>query len=180
MRHAILLLAAGAFATLQGGPAFAASRAPTDAEIAAIVVTANQVDIDAGKLAAARAQSADVKALAQRMVIDHTDVNRRAAELAMKLKVTPQPNDTSATLQRDGEANLASLHRLEGSAFDRVYVANEVKYHEAVIAALDGTLIPNAKNPELKALLVAVRPAFDSHLEHAKHVLTQLAAADGR
>jgi predicted outer membrane protein len=45
-----------------------AVRAPTDPQIAAIVVTTNQVDIDAGKLAKSGAQSPDVQASAQRMI----------------------------------------------------------------------------------------------------------------
>ena len=54
-------------------------------------------------------------------------------------------------------------------------IDHEVANHEQVIAAIDKTLIPNASNGELKALLVKVRPAFVAHLEHAKHVQTSLA-----
>jgi putative membrane protein len=43
-----------------------------------------------------------------------------------------------------------------------------------VIDALDKTLIPNAKNAELKNLLVQVRPAFIAHLEHAKQIQATL------
>ena len=57
-----------------------------------------------------------------------------------------------------------------GAAFDKAYIAQEVTYHEAVLAAVDKTLIPSAQNAELKALLVKVRPAFVAHLEHAKQV----------
>ncbi|TMH28131.1 MAG: DUF4142 domain-containing protein, partial [Betaproteobacteria bacterium] len=64
--------------------------------------------------------------------------------------------------------NIANLKKLKGSAFDRAYVDHEVAYHQAVLDALDKTLIPNAKNEELKALMVKVRPAFVAHLEHAK------------
>jgi putative membrane protein len=35
-------------------------------------------------------------------------------------------------------------------------------------------LIPSAQNAELKALLVKVRPAFVAHLEHAKHIQSEL------
>jgi putative membrane protein len=153
---------------------------PSDAQIADIVVTANQVDIDAGNLAKTRAQSAEVKALAQRMVDDHTSVNRSAADLVTKLKVKPQPNATSAGLKQDGDDNLARLRGLDGARFDAAYVDNEVKYHQAVIDALDQTLIPAASNAELKALLVKVRPSFVSHLEHAKHLQSQLHGAAGR
>jgi putative membrane protein len=43
-----------------------------DAQIASIVVTANQVDIDAGKLARTTTANADVKKFAQLMIDDHT------------------------------------------------------------------------------------------------------------
>ena len=45
-----------------------------------------------------------------------------------------------------------------------------------MLDAVDKTLIPNAQNAELKALLIKVRPAFVTHLEHAKHVAAALEA----
>jgi putative membrane protein len=71
--------------------------------------------------------------------------------------------------------NVAHLKKLTGSAFDKAYVDQEVAYHAAVLDAVDKTLIPGAKNAELKALLVKVRPAFVAHLEHAKHLQSSLA-----
>ncbi len=145
-----------------------------DAQIAAIVVTANQVDIDAGKLAAAQSTNADVKDFGQQMVTGHTGVNKSATELVTKLKVTPQDNPTSQQLKSGGDENIAKLKGLKGAAFDRAYIDHEVTYHQTVLDALDKTLIPNAKNEELKALLVKVRPAFVAHLEHAKHLQSTL------
>jgi putative membrane protein len=141
-----------------------------DAQIASIVVTANQVDIDAGKLAASRSTNGEVKAFARLMVTDHTGVNKSATDLAARLKVTPQDNPTSQSLKADGEKNLAHLKTLKGAAFDKAYIDHEVAYHQQVIDALDKTLIPGATNEELKALLVKVRPAFVAHLEHAKRL----------
>jgi putative membrane protein len=149
----------------------------TDPQIASIVVTANQVDIDAGKLAASRATNAEVKAFGQQMVTDHTGVNKSAVDLATKLKVTPEDNPTSQSLKSGGEKNVAHLKGLKGAAFDKAYVDHEVVYHQQVLDALDKTLIPGAKNEELKALLVKVRPAFVAHLEHAKHIQASLAKA---
>ena len=70
--------------------------------------------------------------------------------------------------------NVKALQGLQGAAFDKAYVDHEVAYHEQVIDAIDKTLIPNAKNPELKALIVKVRPAFVAHLEHAKMIQASL------
>jgi putative membrane protein len=152
----------------------AQSAGPTDAQIAAIVVTANQVDIDAGKLAVKKAQDKEVKTFARQMITDHTGVNKQATRLVTRLKVKPEPNDTSRSLKQGGDDNLAKLKTLKGADFDRAYVDHEVAYHQAVIDALDKTLVPNAKNEELKALLVKVRPAFVAHLEHAKTIQARI------
>lgn len=150
--------------------AFAQAGAPNDAQIAAIVVTANTVDIDAGKLAQKRSKNKEVKKFAKQMVTDHTGVNKQATALVTRLKVTPEASETSKSLKDGGDANISKLKGLKGKEFDKAYVDNEVTYHQAVIDALDKTLIPNAKNAELKDTLVKVRPAFVAHLEHATHI----------
>ncbi len=155
--------------------AFAHDAGLSDAQIAAIVVTANQVDIDAGQLAKTKGSTADVKGFAQQMITDHGGVNQKAKALVAKLHVTPAPSDTSAALQKGGDENLAALKTLSGPAFDRAYVDHEVAYHQQVIDALDKTLIPSAQNKELEDLLVSVRPAFVAHLDHAKHLQSALA-----
>lgn len=149
-----------------------------DAQIASIVVTANQVDIDAGQFAASRAFSDEVKTFARLMVTDHTGVNKAATDLAARLKLTPQDNPTSQSLKADGDKSLAHLKTLKGAAFDRAYIDREVAYHQQVIDALDSTLIPGATNAELKALLVKVRPAFVAHLEHAKRLQASASQKD--
>jgi putative membrane protein len=156
---AFLLLPSGVFA-----------QTITDGQIASIVVTANQVDIDAGTLAAARANDPAVRAFGQQMVRDHTNVNKVALELATKLKLVPEDNATSQSLKTDGDRALSSLRALSGAAFDNAYVDREVAYHQQVIDALDKILIPGAQNAELKALLVKVRPAFVAHHSHAKQL----------
>jgi len=159
---------------LAAGATLAYAQAPDDAQIAGIVVAANTVDIDAGKLAEKKSTNKDVQAFARMMVNDHTSVNEKATALVKKLKVTPKDSDTAKSLKAGGDANLAKLKGLKGKEFDKAYVDNEVTYHQAVIDALDKTLIPNAKNAELKDTLVNVRPAFVAHLEHAKHIQATL------
>jgi len=152
----------------------AAAQAPNDAQIAAIVVTANQVDIDAGKLAEAKGTNPQVKALGKQMVTDHTGVNKQASELVTRLGVKPEDNPTAQSLKAGGAENIKGLNGLKGAAFDKAYVDHEVAYHQQVLDAIDKTLIPSAQNAELKALLVKVRPAFVAHLDHAKMVQAAL------
>jgi putative membrane protein len=147
----------------------------TDAQIAAIVADANQVDIDAGTLAESKASEENVKEFAWLMVLDHTSVNKQAIDLVTSLNVTPQDNPTSQSLKTGGEKNVAHLKTLSGSAFDKAYIDQEVTYHDLVLNALDKTLIPNAQNAEIKALLGEVRPVFVRHLAHAKRVQSTIA-----
>jgi putative membrane protein len=170
MKATVIAFAA---ALVLAGPALGQG-APNDAQIAHIVVTANQVDIDAGKLAETKGSSADVKAFGKQMVTDHTGVNKQATDLVTKLNVKPEDNPTSQSLKQGGEANIKNLQGLSGGAFDKAYVDHEVTYHQAVLDAIDQTLIPNATNEELKALIVKVRPAFVAHLEHAKQIQSKL------
>jgi putative membrane protein len=173
MKSIATLTLAGVF-SLVASAAFPQSAAPTDAQIAGIVVAANTVDIDAGKLAEARSTDKEVKKFAALMVNDHTGVNKQASALVTRLKVKPEDSDPSKSLKDGGAANIKRLQELAGKPFDRAYVDNEVAYHQAVIDALDKTLIPSASNAELKDLLVKVRPAFVAHLEHAKQLQAAL------
>lgn len=164
----------------ESGSGSAAAPAPgglTDPQIAAIVVAANQVDIDAGQLASKKTKNAEVKKFADLMVTDHTAVNKAAVELVTKLHVTPEENDVSKSLVAGGKDNVAKLEKLDGAAFDKAYVDNEVAYHKAVIDALTTKLIPSATNADLKSTLVAVKPNFDAHLAHAEGLQATLNGA---
>jgi putative membrane protein len=151
-------------------PAFSVSAAANlnDEQIAAIVVAANQVDIDAGKAAESKSSNSEVKAFAHRVVSEHTDVNKQATALVTKLKVTPEENAISKGLLSDGRKNLDRLNKLKGKSFDKTYIYQEVVFHKQVLDVIDNKLLPAAQNEELKALLVKVRPAVAAHLEHAE------------
>jgi len=168
----VRLSAAIAAVSLMSGAALAAG--PTDPQIAHIAYTAGKIDIAAAKQALAKTSNKDVKAFAEDMVRDHEAVNKQALDLVKKLKVTPEDNDTSKTLQKNASAKLDELAKLKGAEFDKAYVANEVAYHKAVDNALETTLIPSASNGELKSLLETGLKLFQGHEQHAEHVASEL------
>jgi putative membrane protein len=177
----IAVLAISLSACRRGNPDVVVQAAPavgslTDANIAAIVLAANNADILYGSLAAARSPNADIRRFAETTVRDHRSVNEAATALAGKLNLTPEEHTASLDLRDNAEDKRGQLRELEGTAFDKAYLENEVAYHTKLLATIDGTLIPSATNAELKALLIAVRPAVVAHLEHAK----QLQAAISR
>jgi len=146
----------------------------TDANIAAIVVGANNIDISAGKIALERSLNTLVKNFAERMITDHTAVLDSAVALVTKLAVTPVNNELVATLAEQSSKHEANLRTLSGNAFDKSYIDHEVAYHQAVIGVIEEQLIPGAQNEELKALLVSVLPAFRAHLAHCEMIQKQI------
>jgi putative membrane protein len=99
---------------------------------------------------------------------DHQAVNDKALALVKKLGVTPEDNPTSQSLTKNAADKLAALDKLDGAAYDVAYMDNEVAFHQAVIAALNDTLIPATQNAELKTLLEGAVPLFNEHEQHAE------------
>ena len=171
MTAKIALIASAAL--LAGSVAFAAD-GPTDPQIAHIAYTAGSLDIEAGKLALQKSKNASVREFASEMVRDHGAVNEKALALVTKLGVTPEPNATSEGLTKQADETRAKLAKLNGRAFDRAYVANEVAYHNTVNGALKTVLIPSADNGELRALLETGLTLFSEHQKHAEHLSASL------
>jgi putative membrane protein len=158
---------------LMSGAAFAQAKL-TDPQIAHIAYTAGQIDIEAAKQALAKTKNQEVRAFADDMVRDHTAVNKQALALVDKLKVKPEDNATSQALTKQAEAKRTELAKLDGSAFDKAYVDNEVAYHKTVDSALETQLIPSASNGELKSLLQTGLKIFQGHEQHAEMVDAKL------
>jgi putative membrane protein len=168
---ALALAAAGCRGRTEAEPAPAAI---TDANIAAIVVTANTIDIQYADMALAKSQNADVRSFATMVKKDHESVNEAATALVTRLGVTPEMNSVAFDLRDDAETKRLTLRDFEGFAFDSAYAANEVSYHTTVLGAIDNALIPSAQNAELRALLIQVRPAVAAHLSHARELVGRI------
>jgi putative membrane protein len=168
----VTLLATGAAVPPPVPPSQAAL---DDATIVAIFDAANTYDMETSGLAEKRATHDDVRALGKQFAGDHKAVRQQGRDLARKLNVTPTPpkDDKSA---RDHADAMKKLESAKGEDFDRAYLAHEVAYHEAVINAINQTLLPGIKNPELKAFVQKVGPAFQAHLDAAKKLAQKYGA----
>ena len=164
-----------AIAIVSTSPAFS-QKSPTlsDAEIASVAVVANQIDISYAEIALEKSKNKEIRAFATRMVIDHNAVIQQAVDLVTKLSVTPKDNAVSQSLLEGAKKTKKSLQKAGKKDFDKTYIDNEVAYHKAVISAVKDLLIPQSDNKELKALLEAVLPALEAHLEHAEMVQMKL------
>lgn len=168
------LLALLTFAVVLPPAALAQKPALDDPTIVAIFDAANTADIETGRLAAERAGSDAVRQFGAMLARDHQLVRQQGRDLAKKLGVTPTP-PADQTSAREHAALMQRLGKLRGSEFDRAFLQYEERFHRDVIGAVQSTLLPAIKNPELRELVIKVAPAFQAHMELAQNLAKQLA-----
>ncbi len=127
-------------------------------------------EVEAGKLAVSRASAADVKAFARRMVDDHTKAGAELAALARAKKIT-----TSSNPERMKTA-LKPMEALAGTAFDRAYMDEMVKDHEATMALFENHLA-SGTDTDVKAWAQNTLPTLREHLAMAKKAQAALPAS---
>jgi putative membrane protein len=173
---AALVVLAASITAAPGSTASAQDAALDDATIVAIFDAANMADIETGALAQKRGSTREVRDFGAMLARDHKMVRQQGRDLAAKLGVTPTPpkDDRSA---KDHAAAMARLRPLDGAEFDRVFLRHEVEFHQAVIDAINGTLLPAIQNTEVKALVQKIAPAFQAHMAMAQEMEKKLAGS---
>ncbi|SEK63501.1 DUF4142 domain-containing protein [Nitrosovibrio tenuis] len=173
MKNLLILIFAVIVPAFATGAHAADKKGPlSDAQIVAALIAANEVAIDAAKLAESKTMNDQVKAYAQRMVREHTDLNKQTKDLAGKLDVKPEESKISKSMKSDGQRVHDRLQKLSGRKFDKAYLYDELAFHKQVLQVVDNQLMPSASSRELQDLLAKIRPALASHLEYADQTHT--------
>ena len=141
-----------------------------------MMLASNNTDISYARLVPSRAERADVKEFAQRMLTDHASVNSLLNQVLAKIDLTPEDNVTSLDLRDESSEKRDLMRDLSGYAFDSTYIENEVSYHRKFLASIDNVMGPRARASELKLLMTQVRPAVAAHLAHAEQVRANVLA----
>lgn len=140
----------------------------SDANIAAVASASNQGEINSSRVALQKGENAQVKQFAQRMVDDHTRMEEEMSQLLQSKGVTPQDNAQSTQMKQTAQTAIQQMEGMTGRQLDSAYVAFQVQAHQATLQALETMLIPNARDPQVKALLEKARPAVAQHLADAQ------------
>ena len=125
----------------------------SDAEVASVAVLANQLHIDYAAIAKQKTKNSDVLRFAKKMAGDHKAARARVVALVHKIKVAPKDNVVSQKLWEDDIQAKMILRSKSGDDFNKAYIDNEVAYNKTIINSIENTLIPQADNQELHALL---------------------------
>ncbi len=119
-------------------------------------------EVELGKMAASKAQNAEVKAFGQKMVDDHSKANDELKQIAAQKKVMLPPDVLPAHKQL-----MEKLSKLSGADFDKEYVAAMVEAHEKDVAAFEN-VSKTAADADVKAFATKTLPTLKMHLEMIK------------
>lgn len=72
----------------------------------------------------------------------------------------PPPNYTPAGMPATTVALLLSK---AGVKFDKVYIQHEIVFHESVIDAIKGALLPAIRNEDIRALVIQALAGLEHH-----------------
>ena len=174
----LVSLSAIALSALLSVPAFAQFKSDQkidNADAAAMkqLAQANLAEIEAGKLAASKAQSPEVKQFGQKMAEDHAKMLEDLRRLA-KAKGVALPDALSL---RD-LAEKKKLERHSGPDFDKAYMAEMVKDHEKDLKEVQD-LAAKAKDPDFKATVQQASSKIQEHLQLAQRIADGQGAAAG-
>ncbi|MEP7001884.1 MAG: DUF4142 domain-containing protein [bacterium] len=161
---------------VDGAPVSSAAPRVTEGNIVAIVLAANATDLSYARLVPSRARSAEVKGFALRMTTDHTLLNTRVNDIAERNRITAEDDAISLDFRDHSAARRDILRELDGARFDSTYIANEITYHQELLAAIDGVLVPSARNADLREFVMSLKPAVSAHLAHAEQIRATLAS----
>lgn len=125
-----------------------------------------------GKLAQDRAQSGDVRSYGKMMEKDHSDANRELQNIALKKGV-----QVPVKLSQKHQADYDALRQKSETEFDRAFMDQMIKDHEAAIALFENEA-KNGKDADIRSWAEKTLPVLREHLQHAKDVQAKIIQSD--
>ena len=135
-----------------------------DVEFAQKAAKGGKHEVDGAKFAAGKASNADVKALANKLVKDHTAANNELMSIMKKKQIAAAADDKAAPEAWRNET---------GAAFDRAYIDHVIAEHEKDIALFE-TQSKDGRDAELKAWAGKKLPTLREHLKTAQDLKAKL------
>jgi putative membrane protein len=125
-------------------------------------------EVQAGNLALQKAQSADVKSFAQRMVTDHSKANEELQQLA-----TTKGLALPAELDGQHKSAVDHLTSLSGAEFDKAYMQHMVEDHDKDVAEFDKAST-SAQDTDVKTWAGKTLPVLQQHQQLAKDIASKM------
>jgi putative membrane protein len=143
-------------------PSRASGQQSADHQFVIDAARGGMAEVELGKLAGEKAESAQVKQFGQRMVTDHGKANDELKSIAQQKSIT-----MPTALDAKDKATVDRLSKLSGAQFDRAYMQNMLQDHRKDVNEFRKES-QSGKDPELKAWAAKTLPTLEEHLRLAQ------------
>ena len=134
------------------------------------VAQASQIEVESSKLAMTKAQNAEVKAFAEKLVKEHTAASEELNTLVKSRHAEWKDDDPKF---REKKQKHESLQKLTGAEFDKEYLEDMISDHESTIA-LFARYSLNASDTALKSFADKTQPTLREHLKMARDLRAKI------
>ena len=168
-RQSIAALGLGLTLALAAGGVQAQDKKNVDSASKSFIKSAiegNLAEVDVGKLAQEKGQSAEVKKFGQMLVSDHGKANEQARTAAKSVDVDPP---TGSSLMEKG--TYAKLKVLSGDSFDKSFIDSMVSDHQSDIKDYQKE---SAKSDPVGQYAKESLPTLQKHLKEAQRIQAEL------
>jgi putative membrane protein len=139
-------------------------RAEDTDKFLASAATAGKFEIEAGRVALAKATNQDVKLFAQQMVSDHEAAGEKLGAAAIASGRMPPPSAMSDAETR----KLDELKRTAGADFDKLYVEQQLKAHEDAVKLFSRYADAGGDDGPIHRFAKETLPTLEAHLSHVR------------
>ena len=147
------------------GIAHAEDLAKSDQAFVKKAAMGGMAEVEAGKIAAQKGSSDQVKQFGQMMVDDHGKANDQLKQIAASKGLTIADTDPKA------EAETKQLSKLDGTAFDKKYAKMQVKDHDDTVKLFQKEA-SSGKDADLKKFASDTLPILQTHMNKANQLVS--------
>lgn len=136
----------------------------TDPEFVRLAKLANQLEIESSELALEKTRTPAVRAYAQNMVEDHTQLGQQIERIVATANIA----DVTGSDPLNTEAVMARLRAADGAAFDQAYKLAQIEAHEWTIELFEQASGEDGLTDTLEQTADGALPLLRQHLEGAR------------
>lgn len=101
-----------------------------EGQVIKILITINEGEMAAAKIAEKYAKDKEVKEYAKLMVSEHKNNTKKTKDLAKSLNINLDDSEVSKVLKKGANESIKNLKKSDRTAFDKSYVAQQIDMHE--------------------------------------------------
>lgn len=146
----------------------------SDEQTLEVLRTMNAGLVEQARIAQGRATAPAVRSYAEATLREHSEADAVASDIGVRNKLWMTASPLSHSIQSSANKTASVLAAQADYAFDRAYIESQVREHQAMLEAIDSTIMPSVTTGDLRALAQTTRNQIAHRLNAARDLERQI------